>query len=40
MLAAKYGLQYRLISLVALAARVRTLRGRAPVERIILRLRD
>ena len=39
-LAAKYGLQYRLISLVALAARVRTLRGRAPVERIILRLRD
>ncbi|GAA4886315.1 PPOX class F420-dependent oxidoreductase [Actinomycetospora straminea] len=39
-LAAKYGLQYRLISVLGLVGRLRALVGRAPGERVILRLRD
>ncbi|GLZ47691.1 hypothetical protein Acsp06_38760 [Actinomycetospora sp. NBRC 106375] len=39
-LAAKYGLQFRLVDLMALAGKVTKLVGRDPGERIILRLRD
>ncbi|GAA4900777.1 hypothetical protein EV188_104373 [Actinomycetospora succinea] len=39
-LAAKYGWKFRAIDLMALAGRVAALLGRAPGERIILRLRD
>lgn len=39
-LAAKYGFSYKVIDLMALVGRLATLLGRAPGERIILRLRD
>jgi uncharacterized protein len=39
-LAAKYGVQFRLVDLMELVGRVRSLFGRPPGERIILRLRD
>ena len=39
-LAAKYGLQWRLVDLMALVGRLAELVGRAPGERVILRLRD
>ena len=39
-LAAKYGLQFRLISLMTLVGAVTRLFGRDPGERVILRLRD
>ncbi|MFC5142637.1 PPOX class F420-dependent oxidoreductase [Actinomycetospora rhizophila] len=39
-LAAKYGVRFRVVDLMALAGKVARLLGRAPGERIILRLRD
>lgn len=39
-LAAKYGIRFRVVDLMALAGRVARLLGRDPGERVILRLRD